>query len=273
MIPFLFNKNRFSFFFFFFFCWPSTSWPVMYKSQERYEPCIMSESDTIFNERDRRCAAVKHMLSTDPSYDNRTIASTLKMQIWIATTNRDVPWVMKTKFPATVMVFGVVSSEGRIMPPHIFEVGLKVNTKVYLDMLKNVVIPWCNQVTGGRPWMCQQDSAPAYKFKETQAWLQKVCNDFVPFSHWPPLFPRPEPAGLLSLVIRREHHQHNLPQHQSRPDRRHLPSCRRRLRKRHAPSSGSVSRWWLRLKAAILNRCQLYYIIKLPELIFSIKVL
>ena len=73
------------------------------------------------------------MLSTDPNYDNRTIAGPLKMQIWIATNNRDVPRVMKTKFPATVMVFGVVSSEGHIMPPHIFEVGLKVNTKVYLD--------------------------------------------------------------------------------------------------------------------------------------------
>ena len=36
------------------------------------------------------------------------------------------------------------------MPPHILEVGLKVNTKVYLDMLKSVVIPWCNQVSGGR---------------------------------------------------------------------------------------------------------------------------
>ena len=41
----------------------------------------MSESDTMFNERDRRCAAVQHMPSTDQSYDNRTIASTLKMQI------------------------------------------------------------------------------------------------------------------------------------------------------------------------------------------------
>ena len=40
----------------------------------------MSESDTMFNERDRRCAAVQLMLSTDPSYDNRTIARTLKMQ-------------------------------------------------------------------------------------------------------------------------------------------------------------------------------------------------
>ena len=249
----------------------------------------MSESDTMFNERDRRCAAVQLMLSTDPSYDNRTIASTLKIQIqtvqrlrallnasddpldvverkpmaedttrktwtkefiekvraiidetpqrpirqiardlgvsnttvnacvkddlkcryyrrqtsqiltektknlrliksvrlltklkhpnkpnmlwffseeknfcqdqvhnsqnhrWIATNNRDVPTVLKTKFPAKVRVFGVVSSEGHIMPPHIFEVGLKVNTKVYLDVLKSVVIPWCNQVAGSRP--------------------------------------------------------------------------------------------------------------------------
>ena len=107
------------------------------------------------------------MLSTDPSYENRTIASTLKMQIWIATNNRDVLRVMKTKFPATVMVFGVVSSEGHFIPPHIFEVGLKVNTKVYLDVLKSVVIPWCNQVAGGRPWVWQQDLTPTHKTKET----------------------------------------------------------------------------------------------------------
>ena len=58
-----------------------------------------------------------------------------------------------TLWTAMVMVFGVVSSEGHIMPPHIFKVGLKVNTKVYLDVLKSVVIPWCNQVADGRPWV------------------------------------------------------------------------------------------------------------------------
>ena len=55
----------------------------------------------------------------------------------------------------------------------------------------------------------------------------------------------------------------------SPPSAKYSPSSRRRLWKRHAPSSGSVSRRWLRLKAATLNRCQLYYIIKLPELIFQ----
>ena len=139
----------------------------------------------MFNERDRRYTAVQLMHSTDPSYDNRTIASTLKIPIWIVTNNRDVPSVMKTEFPATVIVFGVVWSKGHIMPPHIFEVGLKVNTKVDLDVLKRVVIPWCTQVAGGWPWVRQQDSAPPHKSKETHAWLQKECYDFVPFSHCP----------------------------------------------------------------------------------------
>ena len=163
----------------------------------------MSESDTMFNERDRRCAAVQLMLSTDPSYDNRTIASTQKMQISIATNNRDVPSVMKTKFLAMVMVFGMVSSESHIMPPHIFEVGLKVNTKVYLDVLKSVVIPWCNQVAGGRPWVWQQDLAPAHKSKETQTWFQKECYDFVPFSHWPASSPNLNPLDYFGHILRK----------------------------------------------------------------------
>ena len=57
------------------------------------------------------------------------------------------------------------------------------------------------------------------------------------------------------------------------PSAEYSPSSRWRLWNRHAPSSGSISRRWLRLKVATLKRCQLYYIIKLPELIFSIKVL
>ena len=152
----------------------------------------------MFNERDRRCAAIQLMLSTYPSYDNRTITSTLKMQIWIATNNRDAPTVMK-KFPA--MGFGVVSSEGHIIPPHIFEVGLKVNTKVYLDVQKSVVVPGCNQVAGGRPWVWQQDSAPAHKSKETQAWLQKECYDCVPFSHRPPSSPDLNPLDYFVWSI------------------------------------------------------------------------
>ena len=169
---------------------------------------------------------------------------------------------------ATLMVFGVVSSEGHIMPPHIFEVSLKVNTKVYLDVLKSVVISWCNQVVGGRPWVWQQNSAPAHKSKETQALLQKKCYNFVPFSHWP----TPTWTGWTTSFGHTSRTSPTWPPTTPKPAE-YSPSSRQRLWKRHAPSSGSVSRRWLRLKAATLNRCQLYYIINLSELIFSIKVL
>ena len=134
----------------------------------------MSESDTMFNERDRRCAAVQLMLSTDPSYDSQN-------HRWIATNNRDVPRVMKTKFPATVMVFDVVSSEGHVMPPHTFKSAWKSTPKctwMYWRVWWSpgairwpVVDPECGNRTRRRP---------------TSLRLQKECYDFVPFSHWPP---------------------------------------------------------------------------------------
>ena len=80
----------------------------------------------------------------------------LPIQVMTARTIAGLPWMChgcaqgdENKVSATVIVFGVVSSVGHIMPPHIFEVGLKVNTKVYLDVLKSVMMPWFNQVAGG----------------------------------------------------------------------------------------------------------------------------
>ena len=93
--------------------------------------------------------------------------------------------------------FQVRATSCHIMPLHIFEVGLKVNTKVYLDVLKSVVIPWCDQVAGGRSWVWQQDSAPAHKSKEIQAWLEKECYDIVPFPHWSPSFPDQYPLDYF----------------------------------------------------------------------------
>ena len=79
---------------------------------------------------------------------------------WLAVCSKDVPKVIQTKFPATVMVFGVVSSEGHIMPPYIFPKGLMVNTLEYLKVLEMYLMLWICKVAAGRPYVRQQDSAP-----------------------------------------------------------------------------------------------------------------
>ena len=173
------------------------------------------------------------------------------------------------------MVFGVVSSEGHIIPPNFFEVGLKVNTKVYLICRRvwwspsvirwPVADPGCSSRTRRQPTSPKRSKLGFRRSATTlypsltgpsppPTWISWTTS----FGHtlrtpiWPPTTPKPA---------------------WSPPSAEYSPSSCRCLWKRHAPRSGSVSRRWLRLKAATLNRRQLYYMIKLPELIFLIKVL
>ena len=127
-----------------------------------------------------------------------------------------------------------------------------------------VADPGCGSRT--RRWPTSP-KRPRVGFRRSATTLYPSLTDPLPtwtrwttsFSHpsrtsptWPPITPKPA---------------------WSPPSAKYSPSSRQCLWKRHALSSGSLSRWWLRLKAATLNRCQLYNIIKLPELIFLIKVL
>ena len=177
----------------------------------------------------------------------------------------NVPRVMKTKFPTTLCSFK--------WGPHHATSHLRSRLES-----QHQSVPGCAEVCGAIRWpVADPGCGSRTRHRPTSPIRPKLGFRRSATTLYPsltaPLLPRPEPAGLLRLVIRREYYQHDLPQHQSQPDRRHPPSSRRRLWKRHVPSSGSGSRRWLRLKAATLNRCQLYYIIKLLELIFSIKVL
>ena len=116
MIPFPFNENRLSFSFFFFLL--QTIYQLASCVQiPRVIGAFSHVWKTMFNERDRRCTAVQIMCSTDPSYDNSTIASTLKMQIWIATNNRDMPRVMKRKFQ--LRLWSLVSFQVRATSCHL----------------------------------------------------------------------------------------------------------------------------------------------------------
>ena len=178
----------------------------------------MSESDSMFKERDRRWAAVQLMLSTDPSYDNKTIASTLKMQF------RTVQRAQGDE--NKVSSYGYCLWCGFIIPPHIFEVSLKSTPKCTWMCWRvwwfpgairwPVADPGCGSRTRHRPISPKR---PRLGFRRSATTLYASLTG--------PLLPRPKPTGLLRLVIRREHHQHDLPQHQSQPDRNHPPSIRR----------------------------------------------
>ena len=186
----------------------------------------MSESDTMFNERDQRCTAAQLMHSTDPRYDNTTIARTHKKQIWIAINNRDVRRVMKTSFRLRLCFWcgfkwgphhATSHLQSRLESPHQSVPGCAEECGVPLVQ------------SGGR-WQTLGVAAGLGAGPQVQRdpglaseGVLRLCTLLSLTS----LLPWPEPAGLLRLVIRREHHQHDLPQYQSQPDRRHPLSIRR----------------------------------------------
>ena len=77
MISFPFNENWFHFF----FVTDHLLVGQLCTNPKSDRSLLLCLKVTMFNERDRRCAAVQLMISTDPSYDKRTSVSTLKMQI------------------------------------------------------------------------------------------------------------------------------------------------------------------------------------------------
>jgi hypothetical protein len=116
---------------------------------------------------------------------------------WLCSDPTKVPIVMATKFPANVMVLGVVSNEGDVMPPHIFPKGLRVNTDEYLDMIKTVVKPWMDQIAGNRHYIFQQDGAPVHNSKKMQDWLKENLPEVWEKEIWPPSSPDCNPLDYF----------------------------------------------------------------------------
>ena len=212
------------------------------------------------------------MLSTDPSYDNRTIASTLRIQI--RTVQR-----LRAQLNASGDVLEVVEQK---------ETARKTRTKEFIEKVQAIIDETpqrpIRQITRDlgvshttvNSSVKEDLKCRSYRRQTSQILTEKTKNIKLmksvrpppppTWTHWTTSFGHPSrisPTWPLTTPKPAW----------SSPSAEYSPSSRRCLWKKHAPSSGSASRRWLRLKAATLNRCQLYYIIKLPELIFSIKVL
>ena len=117
----------------------------------------------------------------------------------------DVPVVGKTKFPASVHVLSVVSSEGDVMPPHFFQNGERVTKEVYLEVLKTVIKPWMQTMVSGRPYSFQQDGAPAHTSHLVQNWLSDNVNMIWSKDFWPPNCPDLNPLDYYVWGVIERH--------------------------------------------------------------------
>ncbi len=108
---------------------------------------------------------------------------------FLATCSKDVPPILSQKHPASAMMMGVITSDGKKMPPLWFPQGLKINKEVYINAMETVVKPWINATypNGGYVW--QQDSAPAHMSKKCQKWCKANLAAFWPWTMWPPSSP------------------------------------------------------------------------------------
>ncbi|XP_059094623.1 uncharacterized protein LOC131889516 [Tigriopus californicus] len=98
----------------------------------------------------------------------------------------EVPCINQTKHPASAMMLGVVSSDGKRMPPYWFPKGLRVGAKEYLEVMQEVVKPWLDATYPDNNYIWQQDSAPGHKAKVVQTWCKDNLAGFWPSNFWPP---------------------------------------------------------------------------------------
>ncbi|KAL1130056.1 hypothetical protein AAG570_012999 [Ranatra chinensis] len=87
--------------------------------------------------------------------------------------------------------------EGDVMPPHFFREGLKLTSDGYVEFLNTVVKPWIIRVANGRPYVCQQDSAPCHTSGKSQNWLSENFYDFTSPNVWPPNSPDLNPTDYF----------------------------------------------------------------------------
>ncbi len=96
---------------------------------------------------------------------------------------RDDHVMFRTKHPVSVMVFGLVASDGKKMPLIQFQPRFRLNMEGYLDVLRQVKAWILEQYPDARgddgdlnpnfKFVFQQDGAPAHTARGAQSWLEE----------------------------------------------------------------------------------------------------
>jgi hypothetical protein len=113
----------------------------------------------------------------------------------------DVPehirFKFRTKHPQSIMMFGLIASDGKVMPPFFWPKGARVNADTYVKLLSTVVKPW---IEANYPpdvkYTFMQDGAPCHTANKTQKWLSDNLKSFWPKTFWPPNSPDLNPLDF-----------------------------------------------------------------------------
>jgi hypothetical protein len=112
---------------------------------------------------------------------------------WRCSDISEILIVMATKFPATVMVLGLVSNKGDLMLPHFFDKGLQINAEEYLKVLHVMVKPWMDRVAVGCLYVFQEDDASVHNSKMAWYWGVATLPELLSKELWPSSSPSCNP--------------------------------------------------------------------------------
>ena len=87
--------------------------------------------------------------------------------------------------PASVMVWAGLTFTGEETLLIFIEEGIKVNQHVYLDLLKNKLVPWINATLGETGSILQQDGSTSHTANRVQDWCKRNTTGFWLKELWP----------------------------------------------------------------------------------------
>ena len=67
--------------------------------------------------------------------------------------------IFKSQKPQSVMVFAAVTTDGHKSPIIFVEANTKINSDIYIEILKDKIYPWVLSIYGKGPFVFQQDGA------------------------------------------------------------------------------------------------------------------
>ena len=105
---------------------------------------------------------------------------------WFTLSPQNVPILMKSKYPVPIMKFRVFTSDCDVMSPFIF---CRFNAEGNTKCQEEVALLWIEEITAGRSYIWQNNSAPYHTSRKTQYWLwEDFCKHIIP-NIWSPNSP------------------------------------------------------------------------------------